>query len=122
MKNKGLYVVMLFAFLAISCSQETKKTPAITEKTEEVAKLPVKKETASFSIKGMTCEMGCAKMIESKLKAVDGVAKIVVNFKEENATISFDANKITTEDIVQTVEKVGGGDLYNVTDFAVVTQ
>lgn len=115
-------MAMLFGFVAISCNQETKKVSTITEKTEEVAKLPAKMETASFSIKGMTCEMGCAKMIESKLKAVDGVAKVAVNFKEENATISFDANKIATEDIVQTVEKVGGGDLYSVTDFAVVTQ
>ena len=36
---------------------------------------------AEFNIKGMTCEMGCAKTIEKKLAKMDGMKSANVDFK-----------------------------------------
>ena len=50
-------------------------------------------ETVSLAISGMTCQIGCAKAIQSKLSKKEGVADVVVVFTDSIATITFDSNK-----------------------------
>ena len=56
-------------------------------------KTAVKKENISLAISGMTCEIGCAKTIQSKLSKKQGVTKANVIFTDSIATIEFDPNK-----------------------------
>ena len=63
----------------------------------------------------MTCPMGCAATIEQKLSKMDGVEKAKVDFDSKTATISFDPSKQTTENFVETVEKIADG-AYKVSD------
>ncbi len=64
----------------------------------------------------MTCAMGCAKTIEKKLAEMDGVQKATVDFDKKTATVEFDANKQTSEKLVETVEAAADGKTYKVSN------
>lgn len=61
----------------------------------------------SFDITGMTCA-SCAARIEKVLNKMDGV-EANVNLALENAKVTFDTDKVQTEDIVGKIEKIGYG-------------
>jgi Cu+-exporting ATPase len=115
MKNiKNIAFAIAITLFAVSCKKET------TSETKEVATAKTEiaaenLETASFTIEGMTCEVGCAKTIESKLTGTEGVSEATVDFETKIATVKFDKTKQSVETLTKTVEKVGGGDLYKVT-------
>jgi len=67
---------------------------------------------AEFNIKGMTCEMGCAKTIEKKLAKMDGMKSAVVDFKNEMASVEFDVAKLNHSSITKAVNQVS--DIYSV--------
>ena len=67
---------------------------------------------AEFNIKGMTCEMGCAKTIEKKLAKMDGMKSAVVDFKNEMASVEFDVAKLNHSIITKAVNQVS--DIYSV--------
>lgn len=60
----------------------------------------------TFQIKDMSCA-SCAVTIENAIKKKPGVNKAVVNFVTTSATVDFDPEKITEQDIVRAVESVG---------------
>ena len=76
--------------------------------------------TATFSIKGMSCEMGCARAIENKLSKLDGMSRASVNFKEEMATVEFDADKVDETLIISTVNSVNQTSSYSVEGFKMI--
>lgn len=113
---KNLKVIVLMActsIMFVSCKNEKNDT-VVENKTEAIA--PENLATASFSIEGMTCPEGCAKVIENKLAGLNGVSEAKVDFENKKATVTFDNAKQTPESLVETVEKVGGGELYKVSD------
>lgn len=57
-----------------------------------------------FSIKGMSCN-SCAMLIEKELK--EKVNKISVNYSKEEMDIDFDENKISENEIKESVKKLG---------------
>ena len=76
--------------------------------------------TATFTIKGMSCEMGCARAIENKLSKLEGMSKANVNFQDEMATVKFDANKINEALLVSTVTSVSQTLSFSVEDFKMI--
>jgi len=107
--------IALFAFTIlsiVSCKKEATET-ATTEQTQEQ---PAQLATASFTIEGMSCEVGCANHLEKKLAKLDGVEKAEVDFEAKKATVEYDANKVTPEVLVQTVEGAADGKTYKVSD------
>ena len=78
--------------------------------------------TATFTIKGMSCEMGCARAIENKLSKLDGMYKASVNFKEEMATVKFDANKVDETLLISTVTSVSQTLNFSVEDFKMILE
>ena len=99
--QKILFSFALACFLLIGCKSEVKKE-----------KLPVQKENVSLAISGMTCEIGCAKTIQSKLSKKEGVIDAKVVFTDSIANIAFDANTTSKEDLVAFVSGIAGGELY----------
>ena len=66
LKNIGLALLITLSFA--SCKQENKEVAKEEIKKEAVTEADLAKmQTASFTIDGMTCAMGCAKTIENKL-------------------------------------------------------
>jgi Cu+-exporting ATPase len=115
LKNIGLAVLMILSLA--SCKQENKEVTVEETKKEAVSEADLAKmQTASFTIDGMTCAMGCAKTIENKLAEQEGVGQAVVDFDTKIATIKFDAEKQSLESLTKTIEGVAGGASYKVTE------
>ena len=72
---------------------------------------------AEFTIKGMTCAMGCAKTIKKKLAKMDGVLSAKVDFENELASVEFDAEKVDKNALQKTVTAVS--DAYTVQDMKI---
>ena len=116
--TKSLLTFGLASTLLFSCKDTASKAVAGTEETntkKEVA-VAAKPETASFKIEGMTCAMGCAKTIESKLSKLDGVQKATVDYDKKEATVEFDAAVLTPEKLTKAVEATGDGETYKVSE------
>ena len=60
-----------------------------------------------LELTGMTCA-SCAGRIEKKLNRLDGVTASV-NYATEKASVSFDAAKVSTDQLVAAVESIGYG-------------
>jgi len=118
MRNKLLSIILLFIVLVLtSCKEKAEKQDEQTSeiiKTEQLAEADVKE--VSISIEGMTCEIGCARTIQSKLSKTEGVEFAKVNFEKKKGVVKYDANKVSEKQIVAVVEKIAGGDLYKVTE------
>ena len=114
--TKSLLTFGLASTLLFSCKDTASKPITGSDETntkKEVA-VAAKPETASFKIDGMTCAMGCAKTIESKLSKMNGVQKATVDFDKKQATVEFDAAVLTPEKLTKTVESTGDGETYKV--------
>lgn len=60
----------------------------------------------SLKIEGMTCS-ACANRIERFVRKLDGINEANVNFAVETLNVDFDENKVTCDDIENTVVKCG---------------
>ncbi len=94
-------------FILVGCNSETKK---------EVKE--VKEEKVALAISGMTCEIGCAKTIQSKLSKKEGVLNAKVIFNDSIANIIYDANTTSKKDLISFVDGIAGGDMYKASETA----
>ncbi|MCL5246742.1 cation transporter [Cellulophaga sp. 20_2_10] len=118
-KNISLLLVASLTLFA-SC-KENKQEPEVVTVNNTVAKEKTKVfadnakfSKAEFTIKGMTCQIGCAATIEKKLAKMEGVKSATVSFDKELAIVEYDTNSVTTEDLTNTVTSVAAGDTYTV--------
>lgn len=100
----------IFLSIAIACSI------LIGCKENKEVKKEAKIENVSLAISGMTCEIGCAKTIQSKLSKKEGVISAKVIFTDSIATIEFDANTTSKKDLIAYVDGIAGGDLYKASE------
>jgi periplasmic mercuric ion binding protein len=116
--SKGIVGLALALVLFVGCKDAASKPTA--DKTEATTKkevvVAVKPETASFSIDGMVCPDGCAKMIEKKLVDMPGVQDAKVDYEAKKAIVNFDLDKLSSTDLVKAVETAGDGKTYKVSD------
>ena len=115
MNKKAIFLLLaISALLIISCSinNEKGKTKDLKSDVLQIAKM----ETVSLAISGMTCEIGCAKSIQSKLSKKEGVAAAVVVFTDSIATITFDSNKTSAENLSSFITGIAGGNLYTASE------
>jgi mercuric ion binding protein len=117
--SKSIFALALSTMLFVACNKNTASKPAdesdeATTKKEIAA--AVKPETASFTIDGMTCPEGCAKTIEKKLSEMEGVQNAKVDFDKKQATVNFDLDKLTSDDLVKAVQTTGDGQTYKVSN------
>lgn len=118
MKTLRLFTLIFITFLFVfSCSEKTKTSKQVTSNSSNIA---LKK--SELTIKGMTCEIGCAKLIQSKLAKTDGIKFVEVSFKDSIAMIEYNTNKLNISKIKNVITNIAGGDLYLVTDNKEVTQ
>lgn len=74
----------------------------------------VKIRTASFDVRGMTCA-GCAAVVESSIRAIQGVQTANVNFASQKVSVTFDAAILSFKTIVDKV-KLSGYELIEIGD------
>lgn len=118
---KNIVSIILIALVVFSCN--TSKKESLIEssevKNEEVA---ANYKSIEMDIEGMTCEIGCARTIQSKLSKIDGVTYSKVNFETKKGQFTFDENKVDKETLLNKIEGIGGGDLYKVTKTTYIAQ
>jgi len=66
---------------------------------------PTTTERLELPLEGMTCS-SCANRIERKLNKLDGV-QATVNYATEKATVQFDPDQVSPDDLVDAVEAAG---------------
>jgi copper chaperone CopZ len=99
--QKIIYSIAIACFVLTGCKNEVKE---------------VKKENVSLAISGMTCEIGCAKTIQSKLSKKEGVLDAKVVFNDSIANIEFDSNTTSSKDLIAFVDGIAGGGLYKASE------
>jgi len=111
---KKVISILAIVFFLFSCNDGKKE---VSDKNYGIEKQEVAAnyKTIEVEIEGMTCEIGCAKTIESKLSKTQGVTYSKVNFEGKVGYFTFDENKINQEDIAKKIAGIGGGALYKAT-------
>jgi copper chaperone CopZ len=119
--KKSIVTLLLTSVLFVGCKE--KSTEKVSKEITETASPKVKKEiaaanlqTASFSVEGMTCAIGCAKTIQEDLTGLDGVQKATVDFDTKLATVTFDKTVQTPEKLTKVVEAAADGKTYKVSN------
>lgn len=112
---KNLLFVAFAGILVLSCGKSTTKSEEVTSKVEKSENLAVNLEKVSLNIEGMTCEIGCARTIQSKLSKAEGIITASVSFDEKQGVIEYDSDKINIKKIKAIVQEIAGGELYKVT-------
>lgn len=95
---------LLFIIALISVSCGNKEENSLSEAKPAEAQL-VKVE---FEVTGMTCAQ-CAGTIDKTLTNVYGVENSTVSLENENALVTYDANKTNIEEMKKAVQKAGYG-------------
>lgn len=104
--KKVVVALLIASFAMVGCKKENKKQDIQKEVVAENV------QEASFKISGMTCEVGCAKTIESKLAKKEGVVDAKVVFTDSVATVKFDASKTNKKDLMTFVNGIADGKTY----------
>jgi Cu+-exporting ATPase len=120
--TKSIAIMALSGLLFASCKDNKADVNAKTASAETTAP-KVKKQivaanlqTASFTVEGMTCAIGCAKTIQEELTALDGVQEAKVDFDKKLATVTFDKTVQTPESLTKVVQETGDGKTYKVSN------
>jgi periplasmic mercuric ion binding protein len=110
-------ITVLFLVLSISSCKKN-ETEANSNVSATISKKPIaenaKIETASFTIDGMTCAIGCAKTIEKKLNQTEGVQTATVDFDKKIGSVSFDSAIQNKEKLTKIIEAAADGATYKV--------
>jgi mercuric ion binding protein len=120
--TKSIAIIVLSSLLFTSCKDNKAESKTETASTETTAP-KIKKEiatanlqTASFTVEGMTCAIGCAKTIQEELTNLDGVQTAKVDFDKKLATVTFDKTVQTPENLTKVVQATGDGKTYKVSN------
>lgn len=118
---KSISFFILIGALILSCKKENESEIIKNKQTENNIPADAKLETASLTIDGMTCAVGCAKTIQDELTHTKGVKEAKVDFDSKLATVTFDTNQQDLASLTKTIEAVAGGDAYKVTESKLTT-
>ena len=114
--------IFLLSVMVWSCKNEIQPET----KTVEIEETAIVNEIdenaviakAEFNIEGMSCAIGCARVIEKKLSEMEGVKTAKVDFDKKMAMVEYDEAKVTTNSLEETVTKAS--DKYSVNNMKTV--
>lgn len=93
--------------LTVSFQDDKVSVPNIQEAIEKAGYKALTEATnKTLAIGGMTCA-ACAKTVERVTSKLEGVTSSSVNLATEKLSISFEASKVSINDIKQAIEKAG---------------
>jgi periplasmic mercuric ion binding protein len=119
------YIFVLLAATSISaCNNKTENTTESTNNEAITTNLAQAKKTIApenlaeteLKIEGMTCQMGCANTIKTKLEALNGVDKAKVSFEDAKAVVYYDKTIVSVDDLKNTVNTIADGKLYKIVE------
>ena len=101
--QKLILTLVVASFVLIGCKNDTKSEKNNPQNQEIVT---TDSKELAINISGMTCEIGCAKVIESKLAKQNGVLDAKVIFNDSIATIKYDGSKTNKASIISFVNGI----------------
>jgi len=114
--TKIITALAISGLVFVSCKKEEDKNlaniKAVESPKEHKTIAAENVQTASFTIEGMTCAVGCAKTIEKELSNLEGVEKAAVDFDKKTATVTFDKTIQNPESLTKVVQETGDGKTY----------
>ena len=105
---KLICLLVITSFAISSCNLEKKATIITTSVAN--------KKQVSLAISGMTCEIGCAKTIQSKLSKKEGVLSAKVIFKDSIANIEFNKELTSNKELISFINGIAGGEMYKASE------
>ena len=122
-KLKNTAAILILIVLTYSCSSSdntiiVEEEPAMINTSVTTNKVIVTntediKTTADFEISGMTCEIGCAKMIKKTLSDIDGVIVADVSFSEDSITdhavVVYDPSIVNELEMAAKIQSLSNG-------------
>lgn len=115
---KHISLFLLLSLSLFSCKEEksTEKTNAADVNAVTELQKPQDLKKVAIAIQGMTCEIGCAKTIESKLSKTFGITDSKVIFDQNIGEFVYDANQISDTEIAQKIASIGNGEMYTTSE------
>ena len=108
-------LIVLFVFSACKNNQAQKTVTAETTAVKTIEAAFQKTQPMAMSIEGMVCAVGCAAVIEKNLNQTAGIKEAKVDFETKKATLIFDAEVLSPNEVTQIV--LNTGEAYTVKDF-----
>ena len=121
MKNirYSLVVIAILATTFTGCRNNQFSTKSLVSYSdtdvEEAYKSP---KQIKMNIEGMVCAVGCAAIIEKNLNKTNWIKFAKVDFESKEAVLTYDAHRLTTNDITQVVLNTGSD--YFITDLELI--
>jgi|TARA_B110000879_G_scaffold44624_1_gene63091 hypothetical protein len=125
---KSIFLIVIIFMSLVACESKNKPTEdgeSLSEKKKDDKnkgnedKLAEPKfviepnRVLTMELDGMVCSMGCGGSIRKELNATGAIADCDFDFEDERtmdvATIQFDKNKITADEIVKIVSEINDG-------------
>lgn len=88
---------LLTSFLAVGCSEQEKGQQAVAAGNAREMTIPVE---------GMSCN-SCVASVKSTLKPMEGVERVAVSLADREATITYDPEKVTPEQVRKAINDLG---------------
>lgn len=121
--TKHLFVIGILSLSLVACEAAVDSTSKDQAKTEKKTEKKKEKEEPKIAVEpnrvltmeldGMVCSMGCGGSIRKELNATGAIADCDFDFEDERttdvATIQFDKDKITADEIVKIVSEINDG-------------
>lgn len=100
-------------FLACQCSLDTSSS-SVEEQQQQKERINTKQRTpqrqghrkTEFTVIGMTCA-SCVGAVESYVATLEGVSEVAVNLLAGKAVVTFDAAKISPQQIAEEISGIG---------------
>ena len=117
MKKIQIYslIIGLTVFTACKNNPNPKNVTEETTAVDTVEATFQEAQSMAMSIEGMVCTVGCAAVIEKNLNKTEGIKEAKVDFETKKATLIFDAELLSPNEVTQVVRNTG--EAYTVSDF-----
>jgi len=107
MKNlKFVVVLLLVTLLSVSFDKKIENKEVKSQLTQVEDQTTENLQKISLEIEGMTCEIGCARTIQSKLSKKKGVKSAKVSFEDKKGIVEFDSSKITEIQVIAVINQI----------------
>ena len=116
LKHISLFLILSLSLFSCKEEKTANKTNATEVKPTTEVQKPQELKKVSIAIQGMTCEIGCAKTIESKLAKTFGITESKVLFEQNVGEFVYDANQISEAEIAQKIAGIGNGEMYTTSE------
>jgi mercuric ion binding protein len=104
-------------YVTCACTEQSHSSEVTSDIIENIE--PEANASSTFTIEGMTCEIGCVRTVKSHLSKMKGVIDINIDFDtarvKDYSTVNFDDRFVSEADIKAEIESIANG-LYKVSD------